>query len=175
MTKKTKETKTTEAPVTEKEEFHSEGYQRGRPARRKVYERLKESDISPELREYFDSKGYALRFIRWSIHGEPDFRYLHRRQQEDGYEFVGKEELPKDYVQSMRVIDTPVTNGMITNGGDLCLMKVDKEFQKSRTEYFDGLADQEVNSVDVHVLEKKGLRNVGSKSKVMLKEPTFQS
>lgn len=171
MTKKTKENNsltTKEELVTEEETTTS----RTRPSRRKVYARLKESDIPDDLRAHFHKKGYGLRFIRWAIHGEIDRRYLHRRQEQDGYEFVTKDELPNGQSSSLQVVD-----GMLTNGSDLCLMKVDLDFQKSRKEYFDGVADAEVDSVDIHTsgaLKRKGLRNTGSKSKVMLKEPTFQ-
>lgn len=172
MTKKT--TSNNENQNEEIQNFDSEDYTRERPKRRKTYEKLKDSDIPKELKDYFFKKGYALRFIRWSTQGEPDYRYLHRRQNEDGYEFVTKDELPAGMLKSMRVLDTQVTKGMITNGSDVCLMKVDLDFQKSRQDYYDKVADNEIESVDVNVYQKKGLRNAGSKSQTMFREPTFQ-
>lgn len=176
MTKKIKETTSENIPAhDEVTSFESEEYTtRERPQRRKVYERPAESDIPRDVIEYFAKDNYDVRMVRWAIKGEPDYRYLNRREQE-GYEFVRKEELPESYIRTMRIRDTQVAKGLVTNGGDLCLMKVDKDLRKSRVKYFEGVAQDMLNAVDVNVIEKKGmLRNLGSRSKVILREPTFQ-
>lgn len=176
-TKKTTTSKTstkTENQASETQTFESADYTRERPQRRKVYERVRESDIPQYVRDHMMKEGYALRFVRWSIHGEPDYRYLNRREKE-GYEFVKKEDLPEEYLRSMKSVNVSTHQGLITNGGDLCLMKVDVDLQKSREQYFSSITDAEVSAVDANVLNKKGFITHGSKSNVMLREPSFQN
>lgn len=161
---------TTEVENTEVETITS----RERPKRRKVYERPSATSVPKSVEDKFAEKGYALRLVRWSLKGEPDYRYLNRREQE-GYEFVTVDELPKDYAAQVRIRDTQTTKGLVTNGGDLCLMKIDVDLRQSRIDYYDQQARDELNSVDIHVLEKRGLiQNTGSKSTVILREPSFQ-
>lgn len=168
---KTKNTNNT-TTTTEVEEEISTG--RKRTPRRKTYERHKESEIPQYVIEHFKKDDYDLRFVRWSILGEPDYRYLSRMEQE-GFEFVTKDELPDEYVRTLRVRDSDMTKGMLTNGGDLVLMKIDSDLRKDRQKYFEERSRRELDSVDINVIEKRGnLRNVGSRSKVMLREPSFQ-
>lgn len=145
---------------------------RERPQRKKTYERVRESQIPQDVQAKFNKEGYDLKFVRWSIAGEEDYRYLARRERE-GYEFVTKDELPANYLAALRVQDTKNRRGLVTLG-DLVLMKVDQDLRNDRRRYFQGETDNEVASVDIHVLEKKGYSTRGSKSKVIMKEPTFQ-
>ena len=144
-----------------------------RQKRKKVYERVRETLIPQEIQELFKAQGYELKFIRWAIAGEEDYKYLARRERE-GYEFVTKSELPVEYLRSLRVTDTRSRTGLVTMG-DLCLMKVDTDLRNSRRKYFQEETDAEVASVDIHILEKKGFRNLGSRSKVIMKEPSFDN
>jgi len=144
-----------------------------RAKRKRVYERPMEQDIPDHVRNKFLKDEYALKFIRWSIHGEEDYKYLASRVNE-GYEFVSADEIPSDYLMSLRVMDTRSRKGMVTSG-DCVLMKIDVELQRSRAEYYENLTNEQNNAVDINVVaRKKGLKNLGSKSKVTLREPTFQ-
>ena len=144
---------------------------RGRTPRKKVYERVREAVIPKELVEHFKKDNYDLKLIRWSLNGEEDYRYLHRRERE-GYEFVTEAELPEFFKRTVNVMSTKMHPGLVTIG-DLCLMKVDSDLRNSRRKaYQDGTA-RDVNSVDIHVLEKKGFRNLGTRSQPM-KETSFQ-
>ena len=154
-----------------KNEEASATLDRKAPKRKKVYQRVNETSIPQELQDHFKKLGYELKAIRWSIEGKEDYRYLSRREKE-GYEFVTIAELPDWYVKSVRLLDTQSRNGLVTMG-DLCLMKIDTDLRQSRRDYYEKVADNEIASVDVHVLEKKGLRNLGSKSRVIMREPTF--
>ena len=145
---------------------------KGRTARKKVYERVVESKIPEELIAKFKKDNYDLKLIRWSIHGEEDYRYLSQREKE-GYEFVTKDELPDWFQNTVRMIDTKGRQGMIIMG-DLCLMKIDSDLRKSRTAAYQQDTYDQLSAVDINVLEKKGFRNLGTKSRVMMKEPTFQ-
>lgn len=174
MTKKDTTKESEQSKNEETQTFESEDYTKERPKRRKVYERVREAQIPDYVRKLFLEKGYHLRLVRWGIRGEVDYRYLSRQEQE-GYDFVLKDELPSEYLRTLRVRDTDISKGMVTNGGDLCLMKMDIDLLKSRQDYYEDLARQELNAVDIHVLEKKhGLRNTGSKSQIMHREPSFQ-
>jgi len=139
--------------------------------RRKVYERVRETEIPQALIEEFRKDDWELKLIRWSINGEEDYRNLAQRKQE-GYEFVTADELPAWYKQSIRITDTSTAKGLITFG-DLCLAKIDKDLRKSRSDHFQKVTDNEVSAVDIHVLEKKGFRNLGTRSRVMTREPGF--
>lgn len=159
----TKEPTKTEVAATET---------RGRTARKKVYQKVRETAIPAELIEHFKKDNYDLKLVRWSINGDEDYRYLARRENE-GYEFVTESELPKSFMNSVRIMQTKSHPGLVTVG-DLCLMKIDSDLRNSRRQHYQSETDREVASVDVHVLEKKGFRNLGSRSKVMMREPTFQ-
>lgn len=144
---------------------------RGRTARKKVYVRERESAIPKELQDLFKKDNYDLKLVRWAIQGEEDYRYLHRRERE-GYEFVTLDEIPQEYRAGMHQLDSKTRQGLVTLG-DLVLMKVDTDLRNSRRKVYQQITDQEVASVDVNVLEKKGFKNLGSKSRVMMREPTF--
>ena len=141
-------------------------------ARKKVYERVNESKLPEDLIEHFKRDNYDLKCIRWISQGEEDYRYLHRRERE-GYEFVTEQEIPKHLLQGLRVKNTKDRHGIITMG-DLCLMKIDCDLRNSRRRAYQEDTDREVASVDINVLEKKGFKNLGTKSKTIFREPTFQ-
>lgn len=153
-------------------EISEEAVVEARKPRKKVYERLPESELPEELVKVFKKQGYDLKLIRWSLLGEEDYKYLTQREKE-GYEFVSESELPDWYKNTVRLIDTKGRAGMVILG-DLCLMKIDSDLRQSRVDFYKDETSRQLAAVDVHVLEKKGFRNLGTKSKVMLKEPSFQ-
>ncbi len=132
-----------------------------------------ETEIPDVVRQIFYKDNYYLSFIRWSLEGEEDYRYLSARENE-GFEFVKSSELPQDYLKSLRVMDTRARKGMIVSG-DVCLMKIDCDLLQSRKEYYEQLTKDQSDAVDINVISKrKGFKNLGSKSKVTHREPTFQ-
>jgi hypothetical protein len=162
-----KKTITTDASV--KEETTSQT----RKPRKKVYERIREGVIPDYLKEHFEKQGYALKPIRWSLQGNEDYRYLAHRENE-GYEFVTADELPERFLNAIRVVDVRSRKGLITMG-DLCLMKIDLDLQQSRREAFQEDAARELEAVDINTLKRKhGFKNLGTKTKVMVKAPEFQ-
>lgn len=145
---------------------------RGRPSkRRKVYERNRESQIPDEIVQKFKRDGYDVRMVRWSLQGNEDLRYLAHRENE-GYEFVEAKELPEWYLKQLRIMDTRSRQGLVISG-DVCLMKIDSDLRQSRRDYYSQQSDAEVDAVNIHVLEKKGFKNLGTRSKVVMREPTF--
>lgn len=145
---------------------------KGRLPRKKVYERINQSTLPEELIAHFKKDNYDLKTVRWAQQGDEDYRYLNRRERE-GYEFVSANEVPQAMLKGLRTIDTKSHAGLLIMG-DLCLMKIDCDLRNSRRRSYQQDTDREVASVDVNILEKKGFRNLGTKSKVIYKEPSFQ-
>lgn len=162
----------TKKPNTPEVSDVEETTERVRPQRRKTYTPVRETQLDQGLVDHFAKDGYAVKLIRWAIQGDEDDRYLARRQQE-GYEFVSKDEVPAHFLKSMRIKDTRSAHGMLTMG-DLCLMKVDQDLRQSRREHFRNQTENEIAAVDYHVMHKKGFHTAGSRSKVSLREPSFQ-
>jgi hypothetical protein len=146
--------------------------QETRTPRKKVYERVSQSSIPEYVQEEFRKDNYELKLVRWAVEGEEDYRYLARRETE-GYEFVTVDELPIQYRSALKLRDAHGKSGLVTTG-DLCLMKIDIDLRNSRRDYFQNIADRQVQAVDVNVLEKKGFITKGTKSTVSVREPSFQ-
>jgi hypothetical protein len=146
---------------------------KARKPRKKVYERIQETDLPEDLVAHFKLDNYDLRLKRWSILGDEDYRYLTQCENE-GYEFVHVDELTESFLASVRIMDTRGRKGLVIIG-DLCLMKMDCDLTKSRKKYFEDKTAQQLDAVSMHVLNKKhGFQDLGTRSKVLMKEPTFQ-
>lgn len=145
-----------------------------RPARKRVYEKVVETDIPQHVINAFAEDDYELRWIRFTIGGEVDIRNLSKRERE-GYEFVKPSELPQDFLAALKVQDTKERTGLVTSG-DVVLVKVDTELRKSRADYYKNRTDEEYQAADIYnVASKKGFIATGSKSSVSHnKEPKFQ-
>jgi hypothetical protein len=143
-----------------------------RKPRKKTYERIRESAIPDELVEHFKKDNYDLKLVRFMLQGAEDYRYLYRRERE-GYEFVQASEIPEKFKAGLSEMDTKSHQGLVTVG-DLCLMKIDSDLRNSRRKYFQDETESHINAVDIHVLEKRGFRNLGTRTKVLTREPTFQ-
>ncbi len=142
-----------------------------RRKRKKVYERTRELMIPEDVIEHFRKENWELRLVRWQLDGKEDLKNLSYRERE-GYEFVELKELPKWYQARIRVEDTRQRQGVITIE-DCCLMKIDTDLRKSRMAYWEKEADKEAEAVSMHVLERKGFKDTGSRSRVVMREPTF--
>ncbi len=141
--------------------------------RRKTYERQETLALPAGLEDHFKKDCYDLRLVRWTLNGEEEYVYLHAKEKE-GFEFVRKEEIPAQFNGLLREVDTKARPGLLTIG-DLCLMKIDSDLRLSKEKYFENLTAKQLASVDVHVLEKKGFRNLGTKTRVIQgREPTFK-
>lgn len=167
MTKPTKTTDTTKAlEATETETS------KARKPRKKVYERAQETDLPADLVKLFEKQDYELRLKRWSLFGDEDYRYM-KQCEDEGYEFVSVSELPEWYLTGVRIMDTKGRKGLVIIG-DLCLMKIDADLNRSRNEYYQKKSAAQIDAVSVYNLTKKGFKDLGTKSQKMMKEPTFQ-
>lgn len=157
--------------VLEGKEKQVEEDNRKRPKRKTTYERVTETQIPKDVKDYFLKDDWELRWVRWTINGEEDYRNLGRRLNE-GYEFVKESELPPEFLTRLRIINTGRNKGIVTSG-DVCLMKADVNLVESRRQTFNKRTDLEVETADIFTLSrKKGFKDLGSKSKVTYKEPT---
>lgn len=168
-----KKTESVEATATKNTEGVNRGSGRARSKRKTTYERIKETDIPVEVIKEFHDNGWHLRFIRFMIDGRPDYRYLARREKE-GFELVSLNEIPDWYKDAFSLEDDRHRKGMLVSG-DVVLMKLPLEVLESRRQYFANETDAIVKAVDVNVLKGKGFLDLGSKSQVNYKEPSFQS
>lgn len=170
----------TDKVLTSEEEENAEARvsrkveQKVRPTRKKVYEQIVSSKIPQDVIDLFAKDDYEVRWVRLKLGGEEDLSNLGRRERE-GYEFVTADELPENFLNSLKIYDGKTRQGLITSG-DLVLMKVDTELRKSREEFFKTKTDKEVDAANIwNTSRKRGLIDTGSKSSVSVgKEPTFQ-
>jgi hypothetical protein len=140
-----------------------------RTARKKVYERVRETAIPAGLEEIFKKDDYDLKLVRFLNNGNEDYRYLNRRLTE-GYEFVTASEIPDEMKSGLDVIDTKAHSGLVTVG-DLCLMKVDKDLRNSRRKFYQDETSRHIQAVNVL---NKGFIDNGTSTRVLNREPTFQ-
>lgn len=146
---------------------------RSRDRRKTTYERVAETKIPKEVEQAFAKEGWDLKWVRFKMRGEEDYRNLAIRFQE-GYEFVQPEELPQSYRNTLQIRDACNRKNLVTSG-DCCLMRIDQELREDRRQTYMNITDQNVDAVDMNVIsKKKGFKNLGSKSQVMTREPTFR-
>jgi hypothetical protein len=146
---------------------------RGRAKRKVKYEEVRETEVPREVQEKFLKEGWSLRFIRYYINGEPDYRYLNRRERE-GFEFVQLDELPEWYRDAFTVEDDRKRTGLLLSG-DVVLAKAPVELIEDRRRYINNKTTAIVNAVDVNVLQRKGFVDLGSRSTINNREPEFGS
>lgn len=147
--------------------------ERSRAPRKLTYERRLKSQLPKELVEQFAEQGWALRYKPYRIANIVQNSVLAELVR-DGWEFVQAKELEEKYAL---YFDTEDFRGRseILVAHDLVLMKAPTPLVESQIEYFDRLAQEELASVDLNVLEKRGFSTKGSKSSVTMSEPRFKS
>ena len=160
------------------EEVTSARARQGRRERKTVYEDVSQTDIPQYVRDAFLQDDWVLRFIRYSVQGNPDNTHLAKRYQE-GWEFVTQNELEdyglQEYLSNFSFEDTRSFKGLLVSG-DVVLAKADINFVKSRQKVVEARTEREVASADLHTIAKqKGFDVRGTSSKVTYSEPTFQS
>jgi len=98
-----------------------------------------EMDIPSELEEKFLDAGFKLRWIRFTLNGEEDYRNLGKKQRE-GYEFVTLDEV-KGHLSMVKEVDTKNHRNLVTVG-DLALAKIPLYKSNARKKYFEGKAKE---------------------------------
>jgi hypothetical protein len=146
---------------------------RGRVKRKVKYEEQKATDIPKEVQDLFLKDGWALRFLRYYLNGEPDYKYLSQRERE-GFDFVQLDELPEWYQSAFTVEDDRKRKGLLVSG-DVVLARAPVELIEDRRRHINNKTTAIVNAVDVNVLQRKGFVDLGSRSTINNREPEFGS
>ncbi len=163
--------------VNETVEMEGVEESRNRPRRKKVYEAVQSSKIPKEVKEAFAKGDWEIRFLRYSIQGNTDLRYLAKCYQE-GWEFITANELKElgleNYLAGFQVEDERHFKGLLVSG-DLVLAKADKELIESYHNHYTGKARRELDAAEVYSITKRHkFVDTGSKSSVSTSEPRFQ-
>jgi len=125
-------------------------------SRKKQYVPPNMLEIPQEVQYHFKKDGYKLRWVRQSLQGKDDAKNLVKRQRE-GWEWVQKDEIPES-LQNDFEIGTGRTEGAIVNN-DLVLAKIPVEIAESRQEYYEDMANSQVDAVDQY-LSQNSSRNM---------------
>ncbi len=156
-----------------REALEQEQETRTRDNRKVIYERQTETKIPDEVIAKFAADGWSLALKLYRLGNEVQNSRVATKLKE-GWEFVTSDELSDDYAAFFEQEKYRGRSEALVVK-DLVLMKASLELVASRREYYDNLARQELNAVDVNVLEKKGFKNLGSKSTVTMAEPKFRN
>jgi hypothetical protein len=97
---------------------------------------------SSQLPDPTPQEGYAYRWIRTAVLGQADARNVSTARRE-GWEPVKVE----DHPELMLEVDADSKSGNVEIGG-LMLCKIPEERVKARQAYYEGLANQQIKSVD---------------------------
>jgi hypothetical protein len=169
MDKKEKDLDSLESREKEEKEDTS----RSRAPRKTSYERIDETQIPDEIKKKFAEDNWSLAYKRYSINNEVQLGYLSSKLRE-GWEFVTGDELPTGFSDFFEIENFRGRQECVVNK-DLVLMKADVGLIESIKNFNRGLAKAELDAVDINVLEKKGFKDLGTKSEVTMSEPKFSS
>jgi hypothetical protein len=157
--------------LEEVEASEAEGSERKRSKRITKYERRLKSIIPQEIINKFANKGYGVRYKTYRIANVEQNSAISELLR-DGWEFVKSDELPEEFKSYYEVEDFRGRSEMLV-AHDLVLMKHSLEYIQSEQDYYQELAKRDLDSVNTHVLQKKGFITDGSSSRVEMSEPDF--
>jgi len=146
---------------------------RVREERKKSYERKLYTDLPDGLIKYFKEQDLELALKRYRLGGQVEHTHLSRLE-EEGWSFVTVSELPEEFKFFFHEEGYRGSRDDVLIRADMVLMKADVELVKSKKAYYDALAQRELESVDINVLQKKGFKDLGTKSSTSTSEPRFK-
>jgi hypothetical protein len=103
-------------------------------------------EIPEEVRGRFDKEGFRLRWIRFKLAGEEDYKNIGVRERE-GYVLVKPEEVPEMAGATDEYASIKREKSFVTIG-DVALAKIPAELADARAEYYEGIAISQENAVD---------------------------
>jgi len=163
------DTETTEETEVEDTAEDKERTRSTRPAK---FEKKLKSKIPDTIRSQFEEKGFGIRYKVYRLANIVQNSQLAELLR-DGWEFVQSSELPDWYADYFETEEFRA-RGEILVAHDLVLMKHSLEYIKSEKDYYDGLTQAELASVNTNILEKKGFITKGSNSSITMSEPRFK-
>ena len=141
------------------------GNSRASQQRSDVFEETNYLNIPESVKQRFDSKGLALRWVRFLLKGQDDYKNVGKRQA-DGWEFVKSEDVP-EMEQGSTVMETGRYVGAVCRG-DVALCQMSKARAQSRQEFYENKSRKMVQTVNAQLYDAKNPFPVhnGSKTQV---------
>lgn len=99
-----------------------------------VYMPPSEMEIPNELKNKFSEQGFSLRWVRFLLGNEEDYKNIGLKERE-GYIFVTTDEVG-EYLPMVRTASTKNHNGLVTVG-DLALAKIPTYKAEARKRYYE--------------------------------------
>ena len=116
---------------------------RSNSARDYKYTPPSEMEIPDDLEAKFKENGYSIRWIRFLINNEEDYKNIGKRSRE-GWEFVTYDEV-KDAIPMSRELSTKNHKNLVTVG-DLALAKIPTYKAEARKAYYEERAKEAVRA-----------------------------
>lgn len=123
---------------------------RSTKSREVVYTPPENIKLDVGLQEYFNGQGYKLRWIRYMLDGKDDVKNWLKREKE-GWVPVKNDELPAEYQGVFDIGGAGKTEGVVTNN-DVILAKIPVEMARARQDYYEGLAQDQIDAVNAQLL-----------------------
>ena len=124
----------------------------------------------------FKDEGMTLGWLRITLKGQDDFKYIGKKMQE-GWEFVASDEVPEMGSTSV-VRDEGRYSGAVCRG-DIALGKIPTKIFKARGEYYKGKSDQLMDAVNSQLMRGNNSRmpisNSSKTQTVRGRTPRFQA
>lgn len=158
--------------IENEEVKEEEATERSRPQRKTTYERKLKTVIPEEIVEHFAKDDWVIRYKPYRIANIVQNSALSELVR-DGWLFVTSDEIPDWYITNFDIEDFRGRSEALV-AHDLVLMKADKNLVESERQYYESLAQRELDSVNTNILEKRGFITKGSKSEVTMSEPRFR-
>ena len=132
--------------------------------------------IPAEVENRFNSEGMTLGWLRITLKGQEDYKYIGKKMQE-GWEFVASDEVPEMGSTSV-VRDEGRYSGAVFRG-DIALGKIPTKIFKARGEYYKGKSDQLMDAVNSQLMRGNNSRmpisNSSKTQTVRGRTPRFQA
>ncbi len=140
-----------------------------------VFEEQDNLHIPEEVITRFSNEGMTLGWLRITLKGQEDYKYIGKKMQE-GWKFVGKEEVP-EMEQTSIVRDEGRYSGAVCRG-DIALGKIPTKLFQSRNEFYRKKSDQLMDAVNSQLMRGNNSRmpisNTSKSTVTKGRQPTFQ-
>ena len=140
-----------------------------------VFEEQDNLHIPEEVITRFSNEGMTLGWLRITLKGQEDYKYIGKKIQE-GWKFVGKEEVP-EMEQTSIVRDEGRYSGAVCRG-DIALGKIPTKLFQSRNEFYRKKSDQLMDAVNSQLMRGNNSRmpitNTSKSTVTKGRQPTFQ-
>ena len=140
-----------------------------------VFEEQDNLHIPEEVITRFSNEGMTLGWLRITLKGQEDYKYIGKKMQE-GWKFVGKEEVP-EMEQTSIVRDEGRYSGAVCRG-DIALGKIPTKLFQSRNEFYRKKSDQLMDAVNSQLMRggnsRMPISNTSKSTVTKGRQPTFQ-